>query len=574
VEDESIEAMDIKKNLESFGYEVPYIASYGDEAIQKAQEINPDLILMDIVLKGEVDGIVAAEKIKKLDIPVVYLTAHSEKGIIDRAKITSPYGYILKPFQAKELALTIEMAIYKHELEKNLKKNEEKFRLLYENAPLPYQSLNEDGIIIEVNDSWLRKMDFKRGEVIGRFFTDFLTPQSKEKFKKDFPIFLENGEISHVQLDLIKKDGKIIKTLLEGKISYDLDGNFKNTNCIFQDITSQMEAYKRIKNEKILLSKIMDASEDSIYLMDTSGFIILANKALADRFNLKVKDMVGKHIREFIPRNIYEYHWKFLKKAIKSNKNVYFEDERDGTYFLHKIYPITIDEQLELLAVYSKDISYEKKNQERLKVIINEKDSLLKEIHHRVKNNLQVISSLLSLQMEFVDDLKSYELFRESRNRVKSMAMVHEKLYLSDKMSHIDFYDFTEKLISELSALYSTNNQITKKIRVDSIQISIDTAVPLGLILNELISNSIKHAFPLGRVGELEVNLCKLNDDLELIVRDNGVGFPDDVDLKKPKTLGLQLVNILVKQLNGRIELETNHGTAFKITLKNLLIKD
>lgn len=574
MEDESIEAMDIKKNLESFGYEVPYIASYGDEAIQKAQEINPDLILMDIVLKGEVDGIVAAEKIKKLDIPVVYLTAHSEKGIIDRAKITSPYGYILKPFQAKELALTIEMAIYKHELEKNLKKNEEKFRLLYENAPLPYQSLNEDGIIIEVNDSWLRKMDFKRGEVIGRFFTDFLTPQSKEKFKKDFPIFLENGEISHVQLDLIKKDGKIIKTLLEGKISYDLDGNFKNTNCIFQDITSQMEAYKRIKNEKILLSKIMDASEDSIYLMDTSGFIILANKALADRFNLKVKDMVGKHIREFIPRNIYEYHWKFLKKAIKSNKNVYFEDERDGTYFLHKIYPITIDEQLELLAVYSKDISYEKKNQERLKVIINEKDSLLKEIHHRVKNNLQVISSLLSLQMEFVDDLKSYELFRESRNRVKSMAMVHEKLYLSDKMSHIDFYDFTEKLISELSALYSTNNQITKKIRVDSIQISIDTAVPLGLILNELISNSIKHAFPLGRVGELEVNLCKLNDDLELIVRDNGVGFPDDVDLKKPKTLGLQLVNILVKQLNGRIELETNHGTAFKITLKNLLIKD
>ena len=574
MEDESIEAMDIKKNLESFGYEVPYIASYGDEAIQKAQEINPDLILMDIVLKGEVDGIIAAEKIKKLDIPVVYITAHSEKGTVVRAKNTSPYGYILKPFQAKELALTIEMAIYKHEMEKNLKKNEEKFRLLYENAPLPYQSLNEDGIIIEVNDSWLRKMDFKRGEVIGRFFTHFLTSQSKEKFKKNFPIFLENGDISHVQLDLIKKDGKIINTLFEGKISYDLEGNFKNTNCIFQDITSQMKAYKRIKNERILLSKIINTSEDSIYLLDTSGIIILANKALADTFNLKVEDMVGHHIREFIPRNIYEYRWKFLKKAITTNKNVYFEDERDGTYFHHKIYPVTIDDQLKLLAVYSKDISYEKKNQERLKAIIHEKDSLLKEIHHRVKNNLQIISSLLSLQMEFVDDLKSYELFRESRNRVKSMAMVHEKLYIYDKMSHIDFYDFTEKLISELLALYSTNNQITKKIRVDSVQISIYTAVPCAIILNELISNSIKHAFPHGRLGELEVILSKVNDDLELIVKDNGVGFPEDVDLKKPKTLGLQLVNILVKQLNGRIELETNHGTSFKITFKNLLVED
>ncbi|GAB4313341.1 MAG: hypothetical protein Kow0019_12740 [Methanobacteriaceae archaeon] len=941
VEDESIEAMDIKKNLESFGYEVPYIASYGDEVIQKAREINPDLILMDIVLKGKVDGIDAAEKIKKLDIPVVYLTAHSEKTTIERAKITEPFGYILKPYQSKDLALTIEMVLYKHEMEKNLKKNEEKFRLLYENAPLPYQSLNEDGILIDVNETWLEKMGFNRGDIIGRHFTDFLSPKSQKVFKKYFNKQY-NYECANLELELVKKDGNIITCLFEGKDFYDLEGKIKQINCIFQDIsfrkiaekklmeseekfrrlfenstvsiiihdkdtgeivdanhkaiesygfshldelknndfwleppyskedalkwihktvkgpqsfkwlnrktdgeyfwehvhlntikirgremvmaisqdiTPTEKAYYKLKDNQKKLKGVLNASTDSIILIDTSGKIVEVNDAGAGRFNLKPAKMIGSNIKDFLSNEIYKNRWKQIQKAIDTQRDVYFEDKRDDIYFAHNIYPIITKDKVSLLAIYSKDISSNKHSEEklrkseekyrrlvnnlqegiwsidhegftnyvnkpmadmlgykidemtgkhlfefmgsegrkkateylerrkrgvkeqhdfefirkdgkriytnllttpildeqgnyvgglasvidiskriksekiikqqyeflqylidtipspifykdlnhiylgcnqafeefigkskdeiigknvfelsppelakkyyykdrelfqnpghqeyealvksadgtehvvlfnkatyndlqgnlagiigvmvditdrkrfedRLKSTLKEKESLIREIHHRVKNNMQVISSMLSLQMQFVDDFSSYDLFQESRNRVKSMAMVHEKLYMSDELSEIDFYEFIESLIYELFSTYGASTQVNKKISVNNVLIDISTAVPCALILNELITNSIKHAFPKDRAGELVVTFNRINDAFELIVSDNGVGFPEDINIEKPETLGLQLVNSLVEQIDGEIELDTNHGTTIKITFK------
>ncbi|WP_321421628.1 response regulator [uncultured Methanobacterium sp.] len=132
VEDESIEALDIKNTLESFGYQVPYIASRGDEAVVKAQEIKPDLVLMDIILKGEITGIEAASEIKKLDIPFIYLTAHSNEKTVEKAKLTEPYGYLLKPFNANDLKHTIELALHKHMMENKLKESENRYRLLVE----------------------------------------------------------------------------------------------------------------------------------------------------------------------------------------------------------------------------------------------------------------------------------------------------------------------------------------------------------------------------------------------------------------------------------------------------------
>ncbi len=204
---------------------------------------------------------------------------------------------------------------------------------------------------------------------------------------------------------------------------------------------------------------------------------------------------------------------------------------------------------------------------------LQEKEFLLKEIHHRVKNNLQVISSLLRLQSMHVEDQMALKLFQESQNRVQSMALVHEKLYRSDNFSEIDFADYVKSLTKSLYRAYQTNpNQITLNIDVEHTAIGIDIAVPCGLVINELVSNALKHAFPKewAQKAEITIELHPKEDKMiELIVKDTGIGLPDDFNLETASSLGLHLIHILiVDQLKGSIILKSKPGTTYQIQFK------
>lgn len=192
-----------------------------------------------------------------------------------------------------------------------------------------------------------------------------------------------------------------------------------------------------------------------------------------------------------------------------------------------------------------------------------------KEIHHRIKNNLQVISSLLDLESDKFEDEEVIEAFKESQNRVISMALVHEELYRSKDMESIDFSDYLMKLVNELSYSYAVNKEYIKiKMNVEPTFLDMDTAIPLGMIVNELVSNSFKHAFKQEKEGEIYVKLSLENKELTLIVGDNGTGFPENINFKETDSLGLQLVTTLTSQIDGIIELDRNKGTEFRITLK------
>jgi PAS domain S-box-containing protein len=206
--------------------------------------------------------------------------------------------------------------------------------------------------------------------------------------------------------------------------------------------------------------------------------------------------------------------------------------------------------------------------EERIQASLEEKVVLLQEIHHRVKNNLQVISSLLNLQARGIDDDRTLEVLQESQNRVRSMALIHEKLYRTEDLSRIDLGEYVESLTAYLARSYAKRAG-SADIRVDAerVLLEIDAAVPCGLIVNELVSNALKHAFSDGRRGQIEVGIHADGDRLvHLSVGDNGVGFPSEVDFRHSTSLGLQLVNTLVAQLEGTIELDTTQGTAFAIT--------
>jgi two-component sensor histidine kinase len=198
---------------------------------------------------------------------------------------------------------------------------------------------------------------------------------------------------------------------------------------------------------------------------------------------------------------------------------------------------------------------------------LDEKVVLLKEIHHRVKNNLQIISSLLSLQTRHIKDEQALEMFANSGNRIKAMATIHEKLYQSEDLARVDFVEYIQSLVSSLFQTYQVNiENICLKIEVDDILLDLDQAIPCGLMLNELVSNSLKHAFPDDRQGEISVHLgMEDTENYLLVVKDSGVGFPADMDFRSTGSLGLQLINTLTTQLEGRIELDSRVGTEFRI---------
>ncbi|MFC1887905.1 histidine kinase dimerization/phosphoacceptor domain -containing protein [Candidatus Cloacimonadota bacterium] len=230
------------------------------------------------------------------------------------------------------------------------------------------------------------------------------------------------------------------------------------------------------------------------------------------------------------------------------------------------------DNEVYIISTLAKAISIEEERYSSKKDLQNslaEKEILLKEIHHRVKNNMQIISSLLSLQSKNLHDEKIMALFKESQNRVKSMALIHEKLYSESNFAKIDIASYIKTLLNYLFRNFSTlSADIKLEVDTEDILLDIDTAVPCGLILNELVSNSLKYAFPDNKKGMLKVSFKQNKDICELIVKDNGIGIPENLDINKTSTLGFQLVKALTEQLHGNFELRLDSGTEVIIRFK------
>jgi two-component sensor histidine kinase/PAS domain-containing protein len=222
----------------------------------------------------------------------------------------------------------------------------------------------------------------------------------------------------------------------------------------------------------------------------------------------------------------------------------------------------------QLYGAMQQEVVTRQRAEEEIKLSLREKEVLLKEIHHRVKNNLQIITSLLNLQSSQLKDPDAMTVFRESQSRVRSMALIHEKLYQSKDLAHIDFDGYVRDLMVYLFRSYAANpDQIRTHIATNDMYLTIDTAIPCGLIISELVTNTIKYAFPEGKRGELHVALGPADDGhLALLVKDNGVGFPEGFDWRSSDSLGLQLVNTLSSQLHGTIEVDGRGGTSFRIT--------
>ncbi len=224
-------------------------------------------------------------------------------------------------------------------------------------------------------------------------------------------------------------------------------------------------------------------------------------------------------------------------------------------------------EELQLMnKVLSEEITARKKSEAMVRASLSEKEVMLKEIHHRVKNNLQVISSLLSLQSGYTDDVEASNLLRECQHRVRSMSMLHEKLYRSEDLSRIDMNEYALTLISFLLRSYSVDGRVKPTYNINDIHMGIDSAIPCGLIINELVSNALTHAYTTNSGGELWVNMHREDKLIQLEISDNGVGLPEDFSISGSRTLGMTLVETLAQQLNGEVNFFNDNGATFQIS--------
>jgi PAS domain S-box-containing protein len=293
---------------------------------------------------------------------------------------------------------------------------------------------------------------------------------------------------------------------------------------------------------------------------------------MANMLGYTVEEMLGRHLYSFMTSDAIELAKENLKRreqGIEENHDFQFI-RKDGAKIYTNIEtsPIMDDDgnYKGAIALVS-DITKRRQMEVKLKNSVKEKEMLLKEIHHRVKNNLMVISSLLNLQSQYIKDKEALNIFKESQSRARSMALIHELLYKSTDLKRINFGDYIRTLSSELLRTYSTGN-ILLNLFVEDLMLDINTTVPLGLIVNELVSNSLKHAFPQGQEGNIVINFHKSKEKYILIVKDDGVGFPEEVDYKNSDTLGLQIVNSLTGQIDGVISLEKGKGTKFTLKLR------
>lgn len=340
------------------------------------------------------------------------------------------------------------------------------------------------------------------------------------------------------------------------------------------------ESERNLFSSREQLRLILESSAEGIFGIDRQGCITFINSAGSRILGYKNPlDLIGRDIAELVhPGNTAASSnlkdGGFLKIFKAGTTQMCDHDSfrhRDGMLIPVAFCsaPIIRDDVADGAVISFEDITDRLNLLAQLKSSLHEKESLLKEVHHRVKNNLQIVISLLNMQSRYITDDKLLAVLLESQDRVRMMARVHERLCRSDDLSHVDMEDYIQFITQNLFKSYGFSpSRLTCSVAIKGVVLDINTAIPVGLICNELISNSLKYAFPDGRTGEISVMAEYLpNGDIGIFVRDNGIGMPEGMDWKNAGSLGIKLVNLFIEQLGGQISMRQDGGTIWEITI-------
>jgi len=715
-EDEWMLAEQLRRNLTSEGYDVIGVVSSGEDVIAQAEQSRPDVVLMDIVLPGGIDGIAAAQQLQMRGVPVVYLTAYADRDVVERAQHTEPLGYVVKPAKPEELAAAIRVGLFRREQEQSRnqvrnsdalpeREGADQFRLMVDGVAdvsiftldpndrvnswnrgaekingytareivgKPYSILftaedREQGVpetelsIAESTGSaddtrWLLRADGERywaegilsairdenGQLTGytkvnrdatehkrtrdalektqdrlrialkaarmgtwdweiktnreslddnlrelfglrpdqnistiEQFYSLIHPDDRASVVAAFDRTREEGVHLSTEFRVQRSDGGQRWLMDQGDVLLDEYGEPDRMSGACMDITQRREAEDALRESEERFRLFVNGVRDyALFQMDPDGRIVSWNSGAERVLGFSESDVVGQPSSVlFIPEDIARGEpRREIETALANGRS---EDERwhirkGGARFWSSgvVSPLhDATGRLRGFAKVMRDDTERRQASEQLRNSLEQKEALLKEIHHRVKNNLQVITSLLMLQSDAVDDETTRTMFEEAVNRVRTIGDIHELLYRSPDLARVDFGLYLRRLAHNLISFYGLDPHGTRVI-VDTTceALELASAIPCALIVNELLTNALKHAFPGGRHGEVRLSLHCESGQCVLRVFDDGVGLSSETAVEDTVSLGLKLVSVLARQLNGSFRLESGEGTRCVIT--------
>ena len=459
-----------------------------------------------------------------------------------------------------------------------MRRSEEHYRQLIENALDIVTVLNPDGTIRYSSPSVESALGYLPEDLVGMDVFDLFHPDDAAGMLQAFQGTIDGQEPQPARVfhrfrfrhkDQSWRSFEAVGSRLV--VGSSIEGVLVNS----RDVTERERTEAALRESEERYRDLFENASDLIQSVTTDGSLEYVNKAWRDTLGYTSEDVAQLNVRDVVAPGSRE-DWLAMVRRVTTRQA---SEELEAEFVTKGGETITVEGDISCRLVDGKsvatrgifrDITERKRAEEDMRRTLDERGVLLKEIHHRVKNNLQIISSLLYLQSGYVEDEKALEMFRESQTRVKSMALIHEKLYQSVDLARVNFKDYADSLVADLARSYrSSPMAVSIEVDVGDVGLGVDAAIPCALIINELVTNSLKYAFPDGRSGLVVVGFRSASDGMFVLsVSDDGIGVPDTFDWQNTESLGMQLVNTLTAQLGPTIELRDGSGTEFRIAFR------
>ncbi len=555
--------------ISSIDYEVITVQS-GDEALKIISDNSIDLIIMEIESGEGFNGIdIARHILKDYEIPVIFYTLHNEKKYVDKVRNIPHYGYVLKSSGIHLLQLSVDTAFrfYKTYETVNTQRNllnkyEERYNALITQSPYGIAQLDAGGILREYNDMFLKMLGTSQSMMTGFNTLELTDVKLVTAIKKALAgeisfyedtyhsVTAENTRPVRIHFTPVKNSGNDLTGVL----------------VIIEDITEWKKMQDTINENKEIFRQIFKQHMAVMMLIEPErGKIINANEAASKFYGYDLKVLRNMSIADINMLPLDEIKTE-MKRAKTEERNYYTFPHKllNGEIRTVEVYvsPVILKGKSILFSIIH-DVTERKLAEEKVNLLLKENELILREVHHRIKNNMYTIQNFLMLQQSAVQDPVAVMALQVAESRVQSMMVLYDKLYLKTNIKELSIKEYLSVLADDIIALFPNNKQVTLRKDIADVTFGPDKLFPLGILINELLTNIMKYAFQQKEKGVIELKAYIKDKRLIAEISDDGCGLSGDFDIKKSEGFGIQLVNMLTEQLEGNIRCESSNGTRY-----------
>jgi two-component sensor histidine kinase/CheY-like chemotaxis protein len=579
VEDELLIAAVESQTIEGFGYSV-LIAGSGEKAVDiGAANPDIDLILMDIDLGGGIDGTEAARRIlAKRAVPIVFLTSHGEKEFVERVKEITRYGYVIKNSGDFVLRSSIEMALNLFEANQRESRSQRLLKEMSEIAKIGGWEFDaENKKVYWTEESYsIYDVEASFDPTIEKIL-EFYTPGSRKYLAGEIKRTMETGSSYDIEAAIITARGKRKWVRSIGKPVFK-NGKITGRIGVTQDISERRAGEESFLQTQSLLEEMSRMAKVGAWKTDVASRRIEWTEQLYSIYELdpSISLDIDKLMDFYTPESRH-LHLEGIRRTMETGEPFDLELEivtPKGTekWLNSKGKAVYTDGKITHRIGITQDITERKHaekiildNDKKILSLLEEKDLFLKEVQHRIKNNMSTMTSLLSLQAHETQDPAAFSVLKDAQNRFHSMAVLYDKLYRSESINEMPVESYLAPLVEDVVKIFPNRNSVKIEKKIDDFILGVKELSTLGIIVNELLTNIMKHAFTNNTLGIITVSAAKTGNRVRVSIADNGKGIPEAVGNDSPGGFGLLLVETLIKQLNGTLKIERNEGTRFTL---------